>query len=120
MLSGKFVLRVIAAGIAFCCLPASGQNRAVSLTSGGASEGRLSVSAAVVTSVGLVIEPDGEQRIVIANAADPKDNVSRLHSDLSKPSLALEVYGVHWVAKCHRDFSSIHSPSGRKLRPAYR
>ncbi len=36
------------------------------------------MTATVVTSVGLVIGPDGEQRIIMANAADPKDNVSRL------------------------------------------
>ena len=78
MLSGKALFRVITAGIALCCLSASGQNRAVSQITGRASEGRLRVAATVVTSVGLVIEPDGEQRIVMANAADPKDNVSRL------------------------------------------
>jgi hypothetical protein len=32
----------------------------------------------VVSSVGLVLSPEGEQQIVIANAADVRDNVSRL------------------------------------------
>lgn len=36
------------------------------------------VTTTVVSSVGLVTGPNGEQRVVIANAADPKDNVSRL------------------------------------------
>jgi len=26
----------------------------------------------------LVVDPDGEQRMIVANAVDPKDNVSRL------------------------------------------
>ena len=42
------------------------------------SEGKLTVSATVVTSVSLVIDPDGAQKIVIANAADPRDSVSTL------------------------------------------
>jgi len=42
------------------------------------SEGKLTVSATVVTSVSLVIDPHGAQKIVVANAADPRDNVSTL------------------------------------------
>src|SRR5689334_15886 len=42
------------------------------------SEGNLTVSATVVTSVSLVIDADGPQKIVIANAADAADNVSTL------------------------------------------
>jgi hypothetical protein len=38
----------------------------------------LSVTLTVVSSVGLVVGPNGEQQIVVANATDPKDNVSRL------------------------------------------
>jgi len=44
----------------------------------GGDEGRLTVTATVVSSVGLVVGPDGEQRLVVANAVDPRDNVSRL------------------------------------------
>jgi hypothetical protein len=36
------------------------------------------VTATVVSSVGLVVSPDGEQQIIVANAADPRDNVSRM------------------------------------------
>ena len=42
------------------------------------AQGTLTVSATVVASVGVVIGPDGEQRLFIANAADPADNISRL------------------------------------------
>ncbi|MGC2697912.1 MAG: hypothetical protein WA738_19165 [Candidatus Angelobacter sp.] len=42
------------------------------------SRGDLSVTATVVASVGLEIGPDGKQRLVVANASDPRDNVSRL------------------------------------------
>jgi len=42
------------------------------------SEGTLVVTATVVTSVSAIIYADGTQRIVIANASDPADNVSTL------------------------------------------
>lgn len=44
----------------------------------GSAEGTLTVTATLVASANLVIEPDGKQKIVIANAPDPRDNVSRL------------------------------------------
>jgi len=44
----------------------------------GSAQGTLSVSVRVVTSVGLVIDPNGEPQIVVANATDPRDNVSSL------------------------------------------
>src|SRR5882672_9330361 len=46
----------------------------------GAAQGNLTVTATVVASVGVVIGPDGEQRLIVANAADPSDNVSRLQA----------------------------------------
>ena len=73
---GKLLFRMTAAGAALCCLPACPQQRAV-LSTGG-PEGRLTVTATVVSSVGLVVLPNGEQRIIVANAADPKDNASKL------------------------------------------
>jgi hypothetical protein len=42
------------------------------------AQGSLTVTLTVVSSVGVVTGPDGEQRIIVANAADPKDNVSSL------------------------------------------
>jgi hypothetical protein len=42
------------------------------------AQGNLTVTVTVVASVGVVIGPDGEQRLIVANAADPSDNVSRL------------------------------------------
>ncbi len=47
---------------------------------GGSAQGSVTVTATVVASVGVVIGPDGEQKLVFANAADPSDNVSRLQS----------------------------------------
>jgi hypothetical protein len=49
-----------------------------SLARAEAANGTLAVTASVQTSVALVTEPDGSQRIVIANATDPRDNVSRV------------------------------------------
>jgi len=45
---------------------------------GQSADGKLTVTATVLTSVSLVIDADGTQRIVIANASDPGDNVSTL------------------------------------------
>lgn len=44
----------------------------------GSAEGTLTVTATLIASANLIIEPDGKQKIVIANAPDPRDNVSRL------------------------------------------
>jgi hypothetical protein len=44
----------------------------------GSSEGKLTVTATVMASASLVIEPDGRQVLIVANAADPRDNVSQL------------------------------------------
>ena len=60
-----------------CSLAAFAQQPA-SPRAGGSAEGRLTVTMTVVSSVGLVVGPDGEQRMIVANAVDPKDNVSRL------------------------------------------
>jgi len=48
------------------------------LAFGQSTDGNLTVTATVLTSVSLVIAPDGTQRVVIANASDPADNISRL------------------------------------------
>ena len=56
-----------------------------SLVRAEAANGTLAVTASVQTSVALVMEPDGSQRIVIANAADPRDNTSRLESTKQEP-----------------------------------
>jgi len=45
-----------------------------------AAQGNLTVTATVVASVGVVIGSDGEQRLIVANAVDPSDNVSRLQA----------------------------------------
>lgn len=39
-------------------------------------QGQLTVTATVITSVSLVTDISGEQRLVVANAPDPADNVS--------------------------------------------
>jgi hypothetical protein len=49
------------------------------------AQGTLTVTAMVVSSVGVEISPDGEQRIVVANAVDPRDNVSGLRRVKEKP-----------------------------------
>ncbi len=77
MRRGKILFRMVSTGIGLCCVQAFAQQPGIRPTGNGA-EGRLTVTATVVSSVGLVVSPEGEQQIIIANAADPKDNVSRL------------------------------------------
>jgi hypothetical protein len=61
------------------CLNASSQQSNMAVSGANASaHGTLTVTLTVVSSVGMVVGPDGEQRIVLANAVDPADNVSRL------------------------------------------
>jgi hypothetical protein len=74
---GRLLFRMAAAGIWLCCLQAFAQQPIISAAANGA-QGHLTVTATVVSSVGLVLSPEGEQQIVIANAADMRDNVSRL------------------------------------------
>ena len=45
------------------------------------AEGTLSVTVTVVPSTGVVIGPDGQQQIIVANAADPSDGVSNWPKD---------------------------------------
>jgi hypothetical protein len=79
MFRGKLLFRMLSAGTMLCGLHAVAQQPFLSSAKSGA-EGRLTVTATVVSSVGLVVGTDGEQRIIVANAVDPRDNVSRLQS----------------------------------------
>jgi hypothetical protein len=44
---------------------------------GGSAQGSLNVTATVVPSVWLVMEPDGKQDVIVANAPDPKESFYR-------------------------------------------
>lgn len=66
-----------ALGMALFCLSAFAQAPPAS-TRGGSAQGQLTVTLTVVSSTGIVIGPDGQQRLFIANAPDPADNVSKL------------------------------------------
>src|SRR5262249_59503397 len=65
----KFAIVCMAAGV-FMPAGAFGQRTE--------AQGTLTVTATVVSSVGVEVGPEGEQRIVVANAVDPRDNVSGL------------------------------------------
>ena len=43
----------------------------------GSAEGTLAVTARVVASTTMIIEADGQPRLMIVNATDSRDNVSR-------------------------------------------
>jgi hypothetical protein len=78
MRGGKLISRALYAGVLLCCVRVAAQQPILPPRAHGGAEGRLTVTATVVSSVGLVVGPDGEQRMIVANAADQKDNVSRL------------------------------------------
>ncbi len=68
--------------LAICSAFASGQAKSVAPTPivaarSGQAAGTLTVTATVITSVGMILGPDGQQRIAVANAPDSADNVSR-------------------------------------------
>jgi hypothetical protein len=73
---GRFLFRVFAVGVLLGGAQSFAQQPMLSAKGG--AEGRLTVTATVVSSVGLVVGPGGEQQIIVANAIDPRDNVSRL------------------------------------------
>jgi hypothetical protein len=75
---GKFIFKILPAGVLLLGSLQARAQQPLSTRAGGSAEGRLTVTLTVVSSVGLVAGPDGEQRLIIANAVDPKDNVSRL------------------------------------------
>lgn len=41
-------------------------------------EGSLTVTMIIASSVGMVMGPDGQEHLVMANMVDPADNVSRI------------------------------------------
>lgn len=63
---------------ALVCCSAQAQQRN-SLSRPGATEGELTVTAAVVASAGIVIDKNGQPRVIVANAPDPADNASALY-----------------------------------------
>jgi hypothetical protein len=81
---GNFIRRLVPAGIVLCCLRVSSQQIHPPPSAAGGAEGRLTVTATVVSSVGLVTGPDGELKLVYANSVDPRDNVSRLDTVVVK------------------------------------
>lgn len=64
-----------------CCALAAAQRPSPSAplqARPGSAEGQLTVTLTVVTSVGVVMDPDGRPRLMVANSPDPQDNVSSL------------------------------------------
>lgn len=78
---GKLTFGILVAGLLLCSQRVSSQ-QAHSVQGG--AEGRLTVTATVVSSVGLVAGPDGEFKLVYANSVDPRDNVSSLDAVVVK------------------------------------
>jgi hypothetical protein len=66
-----------------------GQSQIQNGESGASARGSLTVTATVAPSVWLVMEPDGEQNIVVANTPDPRESFSRASTKTSKKSTRL-------------------------------
>jgi hypothetical protein len=75
LLCGLFSATLVLTG-----LHAGAQQTNRGFASRGSAQGELTVMATVVSSVGLTLGPNGEQRITLANAADARDNVSHFQS----------------------------------------
>ena len=73
-----FKTLVLLAGILFLGWASASAQQAQprSQKPGSSAEGTLAVTATVVSSTGVVIGPDGEQHVIVANAADQKDSAS--------------------------------------------
>ncbi|HEY2497503.1 MAG TPA: hypothetical protein VGK24_10565 [Candidatus Angelobacter sp.] len=79
LMNRRLTTGVLLAGFLLLVSPgAFAQQPKGTMQSGRSAEGTLTVTATVMASVGLVAGPDGEQRMIVANAADPRDNVSTL------------------------------------------
>jgi len=63
-----------------CNSMAHAQVRSGTSYGGTPAQGTMTVTATVVTSVGVITDSNGEQKVVIANASDPADNVSWLQA----------------------------------------
>lgn len=74
-----FIVIVVGALILFAeNLSAQQMGAGANASHGGSAQGTLTVTLTVVASVGVIIGPDGEQKLIIANAADPADKIAYL------------------------------------------
>jgi hypothetical protein len=69
-------MKVVFVFILFLFSCADGQSQVRPDHSGSSAHSSLTVTATVAPSVWLVMEPDGKQNIVVANAPDPKESFS--------------------------------------------
>jgi hypothetical protein len=101
MLFRRYISTLIFAGLAFWGGPfpssrAQAQPRAAAQRPGAASaQGELTVTLTVVASVGIVIDAGGQPRLIVANAADPADNVSSLRQVRLQPVTAAPTSDPH-------------------------
>ena len=90
------VLIGLALGGAFGSFRAHAQQRATAPRPGASSaQGELTVTLTVVASVGIVMDADGQPRLIVANSADPADNVSSLRRVQLQPVTPTPTSGPH-------------------------
>lgn len=78
---GRLTLALVAGIAGSTAAAAQARNSPGPTISGlhGSAEGQLTVTLTIVPSVGVVMDPDGQPKLMVANAADPADNVSVLN-----------------------------------------
>jgi hypothetical protein len=76
VLYGRYIKILLLVALA-CCSNAAAQQRNLP-SRPGTAQGELTVTLTIVSSVGVVMEEHGQPRVIVANAADPADNVSAL------------------------------------------
>jgi len=101
----KFAIACMAAGV-FAPAGACGQSSGAHPS----AQGALTVTATVVSSAGVEVGPDGEQRIVVANAVDPRDNVSRLREPLVKQDQPVFQDGIVDIAHANEMTAGAKAP----------
>jgi hypothetical protein len=55
--------------------------KAPSFVHSGPAQGELTVTITVVASVGIIMDEQGQPKVIVANAADRRDNVSFLEAE---------------------------------------
>lgn len=76
----KFAAKFAAAFSTIVLSVCASAQKAPSFVHSGPAEGELTVTITVVASVGIIMDEQGQPKVIVANAADRGDNVSFLEA----------------------------------------
>jgi hypothetical protein len=84
------------------------------------TQGSLTVTLRVESSVGIFVEPNGEQHIIAPNSIDPADNVSRIEYVQLSPAKNDEQKQSHEIKETdHRQNQIADSPGILAVRGSH-